>query len=141
MKTFNFGITISAFIFSLVLAACSNNYSNGKAITSASKYPTVIERAKKDQRYFLMQSGINLYTVTSVDVDRAKQHMTVTLDKVDSSRLLKIKNIQSSVSQARKSADPSSSEIFLYMKDSTSYTFDEPHTIPFDRVSRVELLD
>jgi hypothetical protein len=81
-----------------------------------------------------MQSGINIYTVTSVDLDQAKKQMTVTLDKVDSLRLVNFKN---SVSQQNQQND-SKKEIHIYMKDSTSYTLDEPHTIPLERIAKVE---
>ncbi|WP_018616561.1 hypothetical protein [Segetibacter koreensis] len=142
MKTSPFySIAIFAFIFSFAFSSCSNGYLNAKTVTSQSKYPGVIERAKKDQRYFILQSGINVYNITSVDLDKAKKEMTVTLDKVDSSRLVNVKNVETNGYQLKKGEDSVLSKIYLYMKDSTSYTFDEPHTIPLDKVSRVELLE
>ena len=142
MKTYPFySVAIFAFILSLALPGCSNHYSNAKTVTSRSEYPGIIERAKKDQRYFILQSGINVYNITSVDLDKAKKEMTVTLDKVDSSRLVNVKNTATDGNQIKKGEDAVSSKIYLYMKDSTSYTFDEPHTIPLDKVSRVALLE
>lgn len=142
MKTFRFcRAAFFAFILSCALSGCSNSYLKAKPVTPASSYPAAIEQAKKDQRYFLLKSGINLYTVTSVDLDKAKQQMTVTLDKVDSSHLGNVKSFGSNRYKPKKGETPISSAIHLYMIDSTSYTLDEPHTIPLNKVGRVELLD
>lgn len=130
---------IFGFIFSFGMSACSNYNFKVKPVP-ASRYAKAIERAKKDKRYFILQSGINIYNVTSVDLDKAKQQMTVTLDKVDSMQLVYFKNPEIS---PRKSADEGSAlqpEIYVYMKDSTSYTMDEPHTIPLQNVAKIELL-
>ena len=142
MRTLRFcSATFFAVIFSCALSGCSNSYIKAKPVTAASSYPAVIEQAKKDQRYFLLKSGINLYTVTSVDLDKAKQQMTVTLDKVDSSRLVNVSNFESRRYKPRKGESTGSSAIHLYTTDSTSYTLDEPHTIPLNKVGRVELVD
>ncbi len=133
--------TFFAFIFSIALSGCSNSYIKAKSVTPTSAYPAAIDQASKDHRYFIMKSGINLYTVTSVDLDKAKQQMTVTLDKVDSSHLVNARNFGSKRYKPQKGEPKVPSEIRLYMKDSTSYTLDEPHTIPLNRVGRVELLD
>lgn len=128
-----------AFIFSSALSGCSNSYSKARPVTPASDYPAAIETASKDHRYLIMQSGINLYTVTSVDLDKAKQEMMVTLNKVDSSRLVNAKELGFKRYKLQKGE--SRSQLHLYMTDSTSYTLDEPHTIPLTKVGRVELLD
>ena len=130
-----------ALIFLIVLAACSNQSFKTKSISSISRFPDVLDRAQKDKRYFIMQSGINIYNITSVDIDRAKQQMTVTLDKVDSSHLVYLKNPEIRRSKAQEGETHASAEIRVYMKDSTSYTLDEPHTIALEKVNRVELLD
>lgn len=129
------------YIFLFVSQGCSNHNYNAKTVTRSSAFPATIERAQKDHRYFIMQSGINVYTITSVDLDKAKQQMTVTLDKVDSSHLVNSKNRETKPYEPQKGESASPSEIYLYMKDSTSYTLDEPHTIPLSLVGRVELLD
>jgi hypothetical protein len=142
MKTYGyFAAAFLASVFSFVTAGCFSHSFKTKPVTPASSYPDAIEQAKKDQRYFLLKSGINLYTVTSVDLDKAKQQITVTLDKVDSSHLANVKNFESKHYKLRKGDTPASSAIHIYMTDSTSYTLDEPHTIPMDKVGRVELLD
>jgi hypothetical protein len=138
---FYLSTTIFAFIFFLTISACSNRYAGVTTVTSTSKYPGVLERARKDQRYFILHSGINLYTVTSLDLDRAKQQMTVTLDKVDSTHLLNFKNFQAMGHKPEKVEANGTSEIYVFMNDSTSYTLDEPHTIPLKNVGKVELLD
>jgi hypothetical protein len=132
-------IIIFAFIASFAIMGCSNHNLVARPVTSASAYPSAIEKAQKDKRYFIMQSGINIYTITSVDLDKAKQQMTVTLDKVDALRLANFKNPATTRSKAIKSEQASQSEIHLFMRDSTSYTLDEPHTIPLNNIARVEL--
>ena len=142
MTTFRlFPSTTFTFVTSWVLLACSISYPKAKPVASVSEYPIAIEQAKTDHRYFVMQSGLNFYTVTSVDLDKAKQEMTVTLNKVDSSRLLNVGNYEGKRYKRQKGEPRRSSQIHLYMNDSTSYTLDEPHTIPLGKVGRVELFD
>lgn len=130
-----------AFVAIFVLTACSNSYTKAKTVTSVSSYPRAIERAVKDHRYFMMWSGVNLYTVTSVDLDNAKQQMTVTLDKVDSSRLANAASAANKPFKPQKGDSSQTAQIHLYMRDSASYTLDEPHTIPLNTISRVQLLN
>src|SRR4051794_31005127 len=92
-------------IFSIACWACSNQLKVSN-VTSASAFPDAIDRASKDKRYFIMKSGINIYTITSVDLDRAKQQMTVTLDKVDSSHLVYLKNPEVRRSKAQPGETP-----------------------------------
>ncbi len=132
---------VCVFIVSLSLARCAQHNYSAKAVTPASKFPAAIERAQVAHRYFVLQSGINVYSVTSVEVDQAKQHMTVTLDKVDSIHLLQLRNSAGSNYQTAKAEQRVQPRIHVYLSDSTSYTFDEPHTIPLNKVSRVELID
>lgn len=134
-------VAFFAFIFACAISGCSNSYTKAKTVTSESSYPAAIEKAIKDHRYFTMQSGINLYSVTSVDLDQAKRQMTVTLDKVDSSRLLNGDKKVSKRYKPQKGEAAASSQIHLYMTDSTSYTLDEPHTIGLNKISRVEMFD
>ena len=141
MKTSRlYATTILTFSFLFILWSCSNQYSQSKNISKASVYPAALERAMKNKRYFVMKSGINLYTVTSIDLDKAKQQMTVTLDKLDSLHLAYFNNPQIR-SNANAQGKPLQPEIHVYMKDSISYTLDEPHTIPVEKVARIELLD
>lgn len=90
----------------------------------------------KNKRYFVLQSGTNLYTVTSVDVHKRKKEVTVTLDKVDTLHLAFFKN-----PELRKGNPAAKPQINVFMKDSTTYTMDEPHTIPVERIARIEMLD
>lgn len=128
-------------VFSFTFLGCFNRQMQTKPVTSTSSYPDAIEQAKKDQRYFLLKSGINLYTVTSVDLDKAKQEMTVTLNEVDSSHLVNLKNFDSRGYKPKKGDTKPASAIHLYLTDSTSYTLDEPHTIPLAKIGKVELVD
>jgi len=142
MKLFGqFAFACFIVVFSFTFLGCSRHQLQTTPVTSAASYPNVIEQAKKDQRYILLKSGINLYTVTSVDLDKAKQEMTVTLNEVDSSHLVSLKNFDAKSYKPKKGDSKPSSAIHLYMNDSTSYTLDEPHTIPLAKVGRVELVD
>ncbi len=78
-----------------------------------------------------MHSGVDTFVITSVLVERSKQQFTVHLNRLDSLHRV---NINNSKSLAGK-------QIHVYMRDSTSYTLDEPHTIPLSRVARIELTD
>ncbi|MGI8636452.1 MAG: hypothetical protein ACR2KZ_13730 [Segetibacter sp.] len=135
MKAFKHFIATIFLIFVITVFWGCSHYTN--PATDAASYPAILERAKKNKRYFIMQSGINLYTVNSIDLDQAKKQMTVTLDKADSLRLVYFRNPGIRQNQQQGLAN----EIHLYMKDSTSYTLDEPHTIPLERVAKVETLD
>ena len=106
-------------------------------VTSQSKYPAAIERAKKNKRYMVLHSGVNLYSITSAEIDKARKQVTVQLDKVDSSYLIP-KAMRQAPSQGKPPLAP---ETHLYMSDSTSYTLDEPHTIMLNKVARVEVMD
>lgn len=136
MKTYQYLFAAAFMSLMLTIFSCSPYSAANPAIDNTS-YARIIERAKKDKRYFIMQSGINVYTITSVDLDKAKKQMTVTLDKVDSLRLSHFKNPGTQPGQ-QNPQNGSKHEIFLLMKDSTSYTLDEPHTIPVERIARIE---
>lgn len=127
-------------LFSIVASSCSNHYSQSNTIAETSAYPKTLERAMKDKRYFMMQSGVNIYTVTSIDVHKGKQQITVTLDKPDSLHLAWFNNPGLRTTKTAE-GKPVQREVHVFMKDSTSYTLDEPHTIPMTKVGRVELLD
>ncbi len=63
--------------------------------------------------------------------------MTVQLDKVDSLHLVYVKNPETKPYKAT----PELSEMHLYMKDSISYTLDEPHDLPLDKVAKIEVIN
>lgn len=138
MKIFkHWSAAIFAFIFMCALWSCVNRY-NTNPVTRTSAYPRFIEKAKKDKRSFFMHSGVDIYTITSVEIDKAKKNMTVHLDKVDS---LSKRNVNNPEVLRKQSGQPSLSKIHVYMRDSTSYTLDEPHTIPLNKVARIEEAD
>ena len=78
-----------------------------------------------------MHSGIDTFTVTSVVVEKSKKEFTVHLNKLDSLRRVSMKNPKRSGEKY----------IRMYMHDSTSYTLDEPHTLPLKKIARIELID
>jgi hypothetical protein len=105
----------------------------------ASDYPAVIARAKKDNRLIILHSGINVYTVTALQLDRAKKNVEVQLNKLDSLHIVKIANPNSNQEVSDKSGT-SPREVHLYMKDSISYLLEEPYTIPLEKVARVDVV-
>lgn len=131
-------IIVSALFISLALLSCSNHSFTAKPVASNSQYPKALERAQKKHWYMFMQSGLNQYTIAYVDLDQAKQQMTVTLNKVDSLQLLNATNIANNLTQKGQSAKR---QLRVYMSDSTSYTLDEPHTISLTKVARMETVD
>ncbi len=138
MNTFKYWrITIFAVIFLCAFSGCINRY-NANPVTRTSGYPRFIERANKNKRSFFMHSGVDVYTITSVEVDKAKKNMTVHLDKIDS---LNKRNVNNPEILRKQSGQPSLTKIHVYMRDSTSYTLDEPHTIPLNKVARIEEVD
>lgn len=82
----------------------------------------------------ILHSGINIYSMTSAEIDKTKQQLTVQLDKVDSLYL-----IVNGRQHVPKKAEPH--KMHMYMSDSTSYTLDEPHTIFLNKVARIELVE
>ena len=136
MKTAKHSFTLAVVFFvAVTLWGCSSHVFTAEPVTDASKYPSVLERAQKKHWYMYMQSGLNHYTIASVDMDNGKQQMTVTLNKVDSSKLIISNNSQNTASQK------ATRQIHVFMNDSTTYTLDEPHTIPMTHVGRIEVFN
>lgn len=128
-----------AVIFLYILTGCSSPYYKTRTVASKGKYLKSMEKARDDKRYFILFSGINIYSVTSVDVDKDKQQFTVQLDKVDSLRLPYLQNPQ--IKRYKSNQSPAGPELRVYMRDSTSYTLDEPHTLLVDKVAKVEAVE
>jgi len=129
------GTIILVVILSNFITGCSNRNYPASPVTSSAVFPGVLERAQKDKKYIILYSGVNIYSVVSAQTDKAKEHMTVQLDKVDSTKLTG----GVSANTTGNSVIPGLSKVYVYMKDSTSYTLDEPHTIPLANVSRIIL--
>jgi hypothetical protein len=132
LQTMNFKDWTSSVLYLVVGSCLLLNFascSGTRSITKASAFPRQIETASKSHRYFLMHSGVDVFHVSSVIVEKSKQHFTVQLNKPDSAHLI---NISSTGTINEKC-------IHVFMKDSTSYTLDEPHTILFSKISRIEL--
>ena len=130
MKTFRscFGI-LAVFVGCVIFSGCANHAYQANTAIPRAQYPAAIERAKRSKWYMVLHSGINVYSITSVQVDKSKQQATVQLDKVDSSYLAATGNSR------RISA------MHWYTVDSTSYTLDEPHTIVLDKITKMERVD
>ena len=116
-------------IFTLVacisFSACSTIGNNTDA--SPSGFPRMVERAKKDKQNLLLHSGLDTFLITSVVVEKSRQDFTVHLNKLDSINRAIIRNAETAKGK----------QLHIYMRDSTLYTLDEPHTIPFAKVSRI----
>ena len=66
--------------------------------------------------------------------------MDVQLNKLDSLRIVNVSDGESKRSRPRKGESPLINEIHIYTKDSVSYTLDEPHTIPMEKLARIDLV-
>ncbi|OLY94171.1 hypothetical protein SAMN05444008_105267 [Cnuella takakiae] len=118
--------TTTVFI-SILSAAISGCAGSNSTTTQTGAYPRVLERAKKNARSIILHSGVDSFAVTSVVVERSKRQFTVQLGKLDSS-------YQATLTGPSSGREP----LRLYMLDSTSYTLDEPHTIPITKIGRIE---
>ena len=123
-------VSIFCLVIFFSLQGCSI-YNNGEAITKTSVFPKTIERAKKDNRYFVMYSGKDTFAVTNIMIENRRREFTVQLDRIDSLHRVSLKNPATSPEK----------KIFLHMLDSTSYTLDEPHTIPMTKVAIIRLIN
>ena len=106
-------------------SACSTTGNNADA--SPSGFPRMVERAKKDKQNLLLHSGLDTFLITSVVVEKSRQDFTVHLNKLDSINRAIIRNAETAKGK----------QLHIYMRDSTLYTLDEPHTIPFAKVARI----
>jgi hypothetical protein len=89
----------------------------------------------------MLHSGINLYSITSVQVDRSKKQMTVQLDIPDSSNRTDANNAAVGTVTPKASGQAATPQLHVHMSDSTSYTLDEPHTLSLDKVAKIEVVD
>lgn len=141
MKTFRFCRTAFVALISLwALSGCSNSYIKAKTVTPASDYPAAIEQANRDNRSFILHSGINVYTITTYQLNKEKQKLEVQLNKLDSLQVVDVSGRESGRSRRKKDKSSLMNEIHIYTKDSVSYTLDEPHTIPLENVARIDLM-
>lgn len=85
----------------------------------------------------MLHSGVNIYTVVSVEVHKSKKQMTVQLDKPDSLHSFYVTNHETKPYKP----NPELSEMHMYMTDSVSYTLDEPHEILLEKVAKIELIN
>ncbi len=132
MKAFTYWrITFFTLILSCSIYSCSNHYNNTTADSNASAFSRMLNRAQKHKHYMIMHSGVDVYRIFQVEVEESKQQFTVHLNFVDSIHKANMNNPKSLGEK----------QTHVYMKDPASYTLDEPHTIPLNRVARIEVVD
>ena len=124
-KPFNHLQIIFLLLSFITFSACSTTGNNTDS--SPAGYPRMVERAKKDKQNLLLHSGLDTFLITSVVVEKSRQDFTVHLNKLDSINRAIIRDAGSSKGK----------QLHIYMRDSTLYTLDEPHTIPFTKVARI----
>jgi len=110
------------------LCSCSSTQNNATTYTSTRQYPKILEQARKESRFIIMYAGLDTFAVSSLVVENNKKEFTVHLDKLDSLHRSTMKN----------EASTTEPQVHLFVQDSASYTLDEPHTIPFIKLTRVE---
>lgn len=118
------------------IASCMKHYYNPTPV-QRSDYAKQMEKAIKKHHFIYLKSGINLYQVMSLDTDRAKDDVTVTLHQVDSTHQYYFKNPYDRRTRSKESNWPNKPELKIYLQDSSSYTLDEPHTIPIARIDSI----
>ena len=123
--------TVFACLVACMLAGCSTGANHGRSVSSVTAYPRILEKAKDDKRYLIMHSGLDTFAITSLLVEKEKKEFTVHLNKIDSVHRIHFKNPKAL----------SEKQAHVYMRDSVSYTLDEPHTLPISKIARVELID
>ncbi len=132
MKIFSYCSTaVLALSFLCSSLGCSNQHNSTAPVSNTSAFARTLERAKKDKRYMVMHSGVDFYAIREVEVEKSKQAFTVHLNLVDSIHKANINNPK----------QLGEKHLHVYMRDSTSYTLDEPHTIPLNKVARIEKVD
>ena len=114
-------------IVTIVFYSC---HTGSGSVTNSSAFPKTLERAKKDKRSIILYSGIDTFAVTSVTVENRRE-FTVHLDRMDSVRRTTLNN--PTVLPEKRA--------HLFMRDSISYTLDEPHTLLFKNLGRIELAE
>lgn len=89
-----------------------------------------MQRAVKEERYFVLYSGLDTFNVTSVLIGKGRKQFTVHLQKPDSLHRVLLS----------RPGPVSEKQIRVYLQDTASYTLDEPHTVPLSKVVRIELV-
>lgn len=132
MKTFSYcSIAFLTLIISFSIFSCSSQLDNTTPVANASAFSRMLNRAQKNKHYMIMHSGVDIYRIFQVEVEKSKQQFTVHLNFVDSIHKANLENPKALGER----------QTHVYMKDSASYTLDEPHTISFNKVDRIEVAD
>lgn len=137
LKTFHTGIFISLIV--VAAAACSGNRLPTGSFSGLAAYPGIIEKGRQQKKDFILSSGVNVYSVLSVQLDKNKRDMTLQLSKVDTMQLSSNLPADTAAMTSGKRTKKKPSIVLLQMKDSASYTLDEPHTIPLANILKIEV--
>lgn len=128
MKAVNlFTLIILSSAFFMLFACHAVN----DTITTPSAFAKTIRKANRDKHPFLMFSGVDTFSVTHIMIENKRRDMTVQLARIDSSHRTVLRNPNT---VDRKT-------VALYMRDSTSYLLEEPHTIPVSKISKIQIMD
>jgi hypothetical protein len=119
-------IIFSCLFFTLIACYTPNNF-----ITRSSAFAKTIRKANNDKRHFVMFSGVDTFAIIHIMVENARREMTVQLNTIDS-----IQRMNLVYPKTLKGK-----QIVLYMRDSTSYTLEEPHTLPINQIARIQLIN
>ena len=139
MKTFKMA-TFVLLIFATadIITSCANTGYTTRPVSSSADFPAVLETSRKKDRAFILHSGLNIYAVSSLELDKPKENMHVQLKKLDSVQVVQVDAPGKTTDKAAAAGRPN--EVHLYMKDSASYLLEEPYTIPLARVARIDIL-
>ena len=120
----------------LVLLIIACNPFRVNPVVEESVYPAALQRAKKDKEYIVFHSGADVFAVKYVEVEKARRQFTIMLDRIDSTQK---ENYAHFLSRPANNASMGTiKQVHLFTKDSANYTLDEPHTIPFTNIAKIE---
>lgn len=125
-------------IAACALFACSASHKAG-TVTKASAFAAILEHAKKDKSYITLQSGINLYSVVLVEINKPRQEMTLQLNKPDTAKINNVTNAGKNAYTNDKTSAGTNRQTHILMNDSISYTLDEPHTLMLAKIAKIEI--
>lgn len=123
-----------------ILYGCSNQYA-ATPVTKQNAFARTIKRAQDQDRYFVLHSGVDVYRIKFLEVHKAEKNVTVMLDRIDSLKLAGYRARQAAAPGQDEVLVSPLSQIHLFTRDSTSYTLDEPHTIPFKNLTHLQRVD
>ncbi len=129
-----------AFLFSVCLSGCFLNFYKTDSYVDKAQYPSTIQRALTDNRYFILHSGSQIYALSNIEVDQSKGELQMNLGSVDSSHFVYIKKPVSRTYKPKKGEGELITEIHLYANEGTSFKTGERYVLPLTSLNKIVVL-